>query len=187
MMRGDIREDALQASPLIILQELQRGRLWASPTLMSPDLFQRLDRIRSILRLARMSGWPVAHVLHRAPDGTYDPQAPEWRPIDGFEPVCSEMVFMISDHSAFSNPRFEEMLTHSSHVPVLVSAQGQSGCTHTLRDAYERGVTLTCLSELDCIEANGDQPAVAAPARMAPDRFMERFAGSTLMLRLSQA
>ncbi len=184
-------------SPLVIFQGLQRDAFEQARLHSSENIWRALENCRSILQMARLSGWPVAHVLWRERD-EFDPCGDAWRPIEGFEPTACEMTFITNGPSAFSSPQFRTMIiSQIRRSAILVGIEGTMSCLSTLVDAQERHIRLTYINDacflpgLAPAENSLESAQDITIARFFGDvmetaHFLKRYAPSDLMLKLTE-
>ncbi len=143
---GERRAEA-RNGPLIILQDMQRHSLNAQARRDGGALYAHLDTCRAALRLARLSGWPIGHVLAREPVADFDPTDMDWRPIEGFEPLGQDRIYFTQGGSAFDNAHFSDLMWEwRNHDVLLLSAGVTKSCSKTLADARMKGINLICIN-----------------------------------------
>ncbi len=153
---------------------------------------------QTMLGFARLSAWPIAHVLYRPEPDRFDPDAPEWHPLHGFRPQATEMAFITHGPSAFANTRFEPMLlghwdrevfllslaSAASHIGLLAYARKKGISMHLVHTTCPEGdAPSTCEAKLKGV---GEEPKSGLPG-MAIDTCLRHFGQDTLMLRLAES
>lgn len=125
-----------RAVPPLVFVEMNEEHLHESPNGVH-DLAATLVNCRSLLRRARLEGWPVAFVT---PFGRMrDRSRAGLRWIDGFTPQRSDMIFEPAAASCYSSEEFAEAMTAAGMQFVLAGFSAESVCLATLIDAFTYG------------------------------------------------
>ncbi|MGF1454854.1 MAG: hypothetical protein ACFB6R_05680 [Alphaproteobacteria bacterium] len=132
--RPAARPAAGPASPHIVFDAFQNAALKRHDD-------DDIAAARTMLLEARRAGWQVSHVFHRPPDRCFNPDDPDWRPIEGFEPSPFEMSFVTLGRTAFaSRPFTERFLALRSHRIFFMSLAPRENCLETLAMAERHGL-----------------------------------------------
>lgn len=185
------------ASPLLIMDGWQQGNLAGDSACPDEDetpadlndaagdisKSSGTDIIgaRRLLTLARLAGWPVAHVLHRPPRKLFDPALATWHPVSGFAPQANEMIFVRQGASAFADRHFSTMALNHQHRTILVLSLAPAAERRDLvAHAQERGIAFSLVTadeELTDAHATGEN-ASKMQEKSAPTDHGSKSTGS---------
>ncbi len=95
----------------------------------------------AMLRVARLSDWPVAHVMRRPFGAHFDPEDDGWRPVSGFEPTRNEMSFVSHGKTPFASRHFtDRFLDLQPQIVLFLSLISEESSLETLAYARQKGI-----------------------------------------------
>ena len=108
-----------------------------------------VDRIAGLIAKARASGTPVFYVQHHALDEkAMQPGAPGFPFVDKLAPHPGDDVTVKNYSSAFHGTDFDAKLKKAGIDHLVVTGMQSEYCVNSaIRGAYERGYTITLVSD----------------------------------------
>lgn len=125
----------------LIVVDVQREYVAADRPFCIAGIGPSLVQCSAVLKLARESGWPIAHIQHLQDSSSlFATGSEEARLIRGFEPRSGENLITKSDFSCYSAPEFEEFVAaHRNHELVIIGYGATMCVLSTIIDGYHRG------------------------------------------------
>jgi len=158
------------ADPCLILLDCQRDQVTGPDGRIDPENHRVVDRIKTLLRHARQSGWRVCHCQFQG-DGPTAGRAP----IDGLRPTAQEAVFQRRGLSAFSDPYFHQVLARSAgSTALLVGFSAPFSILATVFDDASRDKAVTVVP--DAVGALAVEPRDIAETRAMAFDLVARMA-----------
>ncbi len=135
-------------SKALVVIDVQKV-MFASPKWVAHDGEAVVDRIAALIAKARAAKVPVFYVQHHALDeALMQPGAPGFPFVDKLTPAPGEDVTVKQRSSAFHDTDFDAKLKRAGIDHLVITGMQSEYCvTSAIRGAYERGYTLTLVSD----------------------------------------
>ena len=126
--------------PLLVCVDFQREYTTEGRPLYIADAASHLiPRAERLLDFARAERWLIAHALMHRDDLLFGGRTEHVRPLPGFEPFGSEMIFQRAEFSVFNNAEFGRLIDRSrGSSTLMMGLGGPFALLHTAMDAHAR-------------------------------------------------
>jgi nicotinamidase-related amidase len=132
----------------LVIIDVQKG-MWENPDYPPYDGDGVLQRIGELIAKARAAKTPVMYVQHYG-DGNhpFQPGKPGFPFHDAVAPAPGDEVTVKNKSSAFHGTDFDEKLKRAGIDHLVITGMQSEYCVNSaIRGAYERGYTITLVSD----------------------------------------